>query len=146
MRRGLAQSWRSEASVSKMGGASGQKLPYQRPLTRPLIRWTCCCGVEDERGAGGEFAVENDEVVGSRLTRWAWLMARARSFGAEDGVEAGQAFVGGQQDDGHAGGEGEVGGVGAAAAAEEIAAEADGEHAEGDSGERAAEESPWLLR
>ena len=22
-------------------GASGQKLPYQRPLTRPLMRWTC---------------------------------------------------------------------------------------------------------
>ncbi len=24
------------------GGASGQKLPYQRPLTLPRRRWTCC--------------------------------------------------------------------------------------------------------
>ncbi len=39
------------------------------------------------------------------------------------------------------GGEGEVCGVGAVAAAEEIAAEADGDHAEGDGGERAAEEA-----
>ncbi len=37
---GAGQSWRRVASSSKMGGASGQKLPNQGPLTRPLTRWT----------------------------------------------------------------------------------------------------------
>ena len=47
----------------------------------------------------------------------------------------------GEEGDGHAGGEGEVCGVGAASAAQEVAAEADAEHAEGDGGEWAAEEA-----
>ena len=47
----------------------------------------------------------------------------------------------GEKSDGHGCGEGEVGGVGAAFAAEEVAAEADAEHAEGGVGERAAEEA-----
>ena len=42
--------------------------------------------------------------------------------------------MGGQQGDGHGRGEGEVGGVGAAGAAQEVAAEANGKHAEGDGG------------
>ena len=40
-------------------------------------------------------------------------MACGEAFGAEDGVEADEAFVCGEEDDGHGGGEGEVCGVGA---------------------------------
>ena len=47
----------------------------------------------------------------------------------------------GEEGDDHGGGEGEICGVGAAAAAEEVAADADAEHAEGDGGERSAEEA-----
>ena len=44
------------------------------------------------------------------------LMAIGEVLGAEDGVEADQARVRGEQGDDHAGGEGQVGGVGAVAA------------------------------
>ena len=98
-------------------------------------------GVEDQGGAGGEFAVDEDEVVGCGVDCSGLVDGEGEAFGAEDGVEAGEAFVCGQEGDGHGGGEGEVGGVGAACAAQEVAAEADAEHAEGDGGERAAEEA-----
>jgi len=87
-------------------------------------------GVEEQRGAGGEFAVEDDEVAG--------LLGggdgEREVFRAEDGIEADEAFVRGEQGDDHAGGESEIGGIGASGAAEEMAAKSDGEHAEGDGG------------
>ena len=65
---------------------------------------------------------------------------------AEDGVEADEASVGGEQDEGHAGGERQVGGVGAygssySAAAEDVACEAEDDHAKSHGDEGAAEEA-----
>ncbi len=94
-------------------------------------------GVEDERGAGGEFAVEDDLVGGLYAGA---VDGEGDVLGAEDGVEAGEALVRGEEGDGHGGGQGEVGGVGSSGAAQEVADGADDEHAEGYCGERAAEE------
>ena len=65
----------------------------------------------------------------------------SQSLGAEGGVEAGEARVDGEEGEEHGGGDSEVGGVGLLFAAKDVASQADGEHAEGDGGERAAEES-----
>src|SRR5882762_7236659 len=64
-------------------------------------------GVEDRGGAGGEFAVDDDEVT-EVVGVWRGLIGlvdgESEALGAEDGVEADQAFVCG----GERGGECEV--------------------------------------
>ncbi len=65
----------------------------------------------------------------------------SEALGAEDGVEADEAFVRGEENYSHECGEGEICCVGAALAAQEIAAKADAEHADGGGGEWTAEES-----
>ena len=93
--------------------------------------------VEEQGGAGGEFAVDGDEVAGVALG----FDGLGELFRAEDGVEADETLVGGQEDDGHGGGEEKVGGVGLAAAAKEVGSGAEEEHREGDGREWTAEEA-----
>ena len=63
------------------------------------------------------------------------------TLGAEDGVETDEAFVCGEESDGHRSGEGEGCRVGSVFSPEEITAEADSQHADGSRRERAAEET-----
>ena len=95
-------------------------------------------GVEDESRAGGEFAVEDDLVGGLDAGS---VDGEGEVFGAEDGVEAGEAFMRGEEGDGHGGGQSQVRGVGASGAAQEVADGADDEHAKDNGGEGAAEEA-----
>ena len=95
-------------------------------------------GVEDERRARGEFSVEDDEIVGLDA---GLIDCEGQTFGAEDGVEAGEALMGGQEGYCHGRGECEVRGVGASGVAQKVTPEADGEHAEGYGGQGAAEEA-----
>ena len=98
-------------------------------------------GVEDESGAGGKFSVEDDEIVGTWLGLLRGIDCKREILGAEDRIEADEAFVGGEQGDDHSGGQGEIGGVGESSAAQEIADGADGEHGQGYSCERTTEEA-----
>ena len=121
MRRGPAQSWRREASVSKMAGASGQKLPIPGAVDAAVDEMDGLAGVEEQGGAGGEFAVDDDEVVGLRVGALVGEDGVGEALRAEGGVEADEACVHAEQQAGGGGGEREVGGVGAAASAEKVA-------------------------
>ena len=52
-------------------------------------------GVEEQGGAGGEFAVEDDEV--GRAWEPVAVDGEGEILGAEDGIEADEAFVGSEQ-------------------------------------------------
>ena len=49
--------------------------------------------VEDQSGAGGEFSINDDEVVGARLGLACLIDRFSQAFGTEDGIEADQALV-----------------------------------------------------
>ena len=74
-------------------------------------------GVEEQGGAGGEFAVDEDEVGllvwGTRARGLLGDDGVGKAFGAHGGIEADQAFVHREQEADSGSGEGEVGGVGA---------------------------------
>ena len=123
------------------GGGVGPEGAVPEAVDAAVDEMDLLAGVEDEGGAGGEFAVEDDEVVGGRSRLLGACDGEGEVFGAEDGVEAGEAGMGCEQGDGHGCGEGKVGGVGASGAADEVAAETKEDHAYGNCGERAAEET-----
>ena len=59
--------------LKDMGGV-GPEAAVPEAVDAAVDQVDLLAGVEDQRGAGGEFSVDDDEVAGS------WLMARARSF------------------------------------------------------------------
>src|ERR1700734_2723021 len=93
-------------------------------------------GVEEQGGAGGELAVVEDDVAGAEVA----VDGEGEVFGSEDGIEADEALVCGEQDGGHGGGDEQVGGE-RVAAAHKVRNGAEGEHAEGNGDEGSAEKA-----
>ena len=94
--------------MRKMCGASGQEAAEPRAVDAAVDEECGLACVEEQRGAGGEFAVDEDEIAGALLC----VDGEREIFGAEDGVEADVGLVHGEEDADHGGGDEEVRGEG----------------------------------
>ena len=94
-------------------------------------------GVEEQGGAGGELAVDEDEVAGAEVA----VDGEGEVLGAEDGVEADQALCAASRTAVMAAAMRRLAAKVWLRSADEVGDGAEGEHGEGDGEERAAEEA-----
>ncbi len=113
------------------GGGVGPEAAIPGAVEAAFYEADGLLGIEEQGGAGGEFAVDKDDVVWKGLFPLLGDDSVGEGFGAEDGVEAGEAFVNAEKEANGGGSEGQVGGEGVAGAANDVGDGADYEHAEG---------------